>query len=493
MKIMMKDLLQGIKYSVVSGNTGAECEGLTSDSRQVRPGYCFVCIEGTKVDGHSFARKAVELGAKTLIVSKPVDVRADCVIQVKDPRRAMALMAATWYGHPSKKMMAIAVTGSDGKTSTTYLLRALLKNLGYKVGIIGTILREWPGFVEKADMTTPDPLRLQASLKKMLDAGVDAVVLEASSHALDQGRLAGLHLDMAIFTNLTRDHLDYHITRKAYSLAKQRLFNEILAKSEKKDKACVLNMDDPEFDTFAKACPAKIISYGFNEEATIHPVEFKTGLHGSTANLITPKSVIKLRTKLVGRHNMYNIMAAMGTALIIGRPMAKAANGISSLEFIPGRLQRVDLGKNAATCFVDYAHTPAALENVISVLDELTKGRLIVVFGAGGDRDKGKRPLMGKAACAADSLVLTSDNPRTEDPMQILKEIEAGVSEVGDHPKYVVIEDRKKAIYHAIDIAGPNDTILVAGKGHEDYQIKGTEKKHFDDVETIMEYVKNAN
>lgn len=491
--MIMQDLLQGIDYRLIAGNVNKECAGITCDSRQVKPGYCFVCIPGTKVDGYEFAQKAVEHGANILIASREINVQAKCKIRVKNPRLTMAMMAAAWYGHPSKNMLVIAVTGSDGKTSTTYLVRAMLEHLGYRVGIVGTILREWPGFHEKSDMTTPDPLRLQASLKKMLDANVNAVVLEASSHALDQDRLAGLHINMAIFTNLTRDHLDYHHTHEAYLHAKQRLFNNVLAGSKKHGKAGILNMDDPEYNAFAEACPTRVISYGFNADAKIHPIEFETGPDGSRAIIDTPAGKVDLRTRLVGRHNLYNIMGALGAALALDTPMQQAADGISGLKLIPGRLQRVDIGKNGPVCFVDYAHTPAALENVVKVLGALTRGRLIVVFGAGGDRDKGKRPLMGRAACFADSLVLTSDNPRTEDPMQILKQVEAGVLEVENHPPYVIEEDRKKAICRALGTATRDDTVLVAGKGHEDYQIRGTKKRYFDDVETIMECSKDAD
>ena len=489
----LKALLKGISYEVISGNADIECTGITSDSRKVEPGYCFVCIPGTSVDGHDFAPKAVENGASVLIVSRDVNVQAPCVIRVKNPRRVMALMAATWFGDPSKEMLVIAVTGSDGKTSTTFILRAMLESMGFVTGIIGTILREWPGYHEKADMTTPGPMRVQSMLMTMRDAGVTAVVMEASSHALDQERLAGLNIDVAILTNITRDHLDYHHTKEAYRQAKQRLFSNVLAESKKAKKACVLNHDGPEFEHFSNTCQSEVISYGFSNEAMIHPTVFETGLDGSTARLSTPAGPVDIHTKLVGRHNMYNIMGALGTAIALDRDLRLSAKGIGKLTLIPGRLQRINTGMNGPACFVDYAHTPAALQNMISVLKPLTEGKLIVVFGAGGDRDKGKRPLMGKAACEADSIVLTSDNPRTEDPMDILRQIEEGILSVADHPEYIIEEDRKTAIFKALSAATGKDTVLIAGKGHEDYQIRGTKKRYFYDVETIMEWIKDAN
>ena len=488
----LQELLKGVRHEVLAGNVDVECSGVFADSRQVRPGGCFVCVPGTRVDGHAFAAKAVQMGAAVLVVSRPVDVRAKCIVRVDDTRRALSRMAANWFDNPSMDLAAIAVTGSDGKTSTTFLIRAALQGMGIEPGLMGTILREWPGFYEKADMTTPDPLRVQAYLAAMRKAGARAVVMEASSHALDQGRLVGLQLDVAVFTNLTRDHLDYHRTVDAYAQAKSLLFSEVLAQSSKENKACVLNRDDPRFDYFAQSCPTRVLDYGFDASAAIHPDAWHTDLQGTQLKLVTPEGAFDMRTKLTGRHNIYNIMAAAGVALALGGPMDLAIQGIAGLDAIPGRLQRVDTGAHGPACFVDYAHTPAALSNVIGVLKPLTRGRLIVVFGAGGDRDRGKRPLMGRAACAGDYLILTSDNPRTEDPMTIIDAIETGVRETAAHPPYVVVQDRRQAICRALAEAGPDDTVLIAGKGHEDYQIIGTKKRYFDDVETVKECIKDA-
>ncbi len=486
----IKELLKGIKYRVVKGRDDIQCVDLTDDSRKVGQGSCFFAIRGTRVDGLQFIDAAIHRGAVCVVTDRMIDVDYEVgVVLVDDARRALSRAAGNFYGNPSRDMGVIAVTGSDGKTSTTFLISAGAEGAGLNSGIIGTVFRQWPGHVEQSDMTTPDPLRLQQYLKAMKDAGTDVVAMEASSHALDQGRLYGVDVDVGVFTNLTRDHLDYHGSIQGYLEAKLLLFQDVMGDDA---KGSVINKDDPHAMDFISKAKGRVVTYGFAHTADFYPENVEFSISGTKAAIVTPVGEFYLRTRLIGRHNIYNIMAAAASLYLMDLPLDMVFSGIEGLDGIPGRLERVDTGSIGGAAFVDYAHTPAALQNVLKVLRPLTKGKLIVVFGAGGDRDKGKRPLMGQAACLSDRIIITSDNPRTEDPLEIIRAIEQGVKSVEGHPDYLVIPDRREAICKGISLLGQEDTLLVAGKGHEDYQIIGTKKRPFDDRKIIRECVYNA-
>ena len=489
--MMLSDLLKGLKYKVVKGDVGLQCFDITSDSREVKKGTCFFAIRGTRFDGLDFIPKALEKGAVCVVSDRIPEVDLPCLVLVDDPRRALGRAAANLFGNPSTDLGVIAVTGSDGKSSTTFMICAGVEGASGSCGLLGTVFRRWPGHEEKADMTTPDPVRLQRYLKMMRDAGTKVVAMEASSHALDQGRLAGVDVNVGVFTNLTRDHLDYHKTIDAYRSAKALLFSEVLKESPSAVGA-VINQDDPAAGYFASKSVTPVVTYGFSEEADFRVLEAHYTIDGTQAVISSPQGSFRIHLNLVGKHNVYNAMAAMAALHLMGLDLEGVLSGIQNLKRIPGRLDRVDVEDFPAAVFVDYAHTPAALSNVIRVLRPLTKGKLIVVFGAGGDRDRGKRPLMGRAAAEADFVVITSDNPRTEEPLSIIREIEKGFLEVVQHPPYVVIPDRREGICRAVREARQGDVVLIAGKGHEDYQIIGTTKRHFDDNEVARECMENA-
>jgi UDP-N-acetylmuramoyl-L-alanyl-D-glutamate--2,6-diaminopimelate ligase len=400
-------------------------------------------------------------------------------------------MAANFYGNPSSDFILVAVTGTDGKTSTCFLAEAAFKASGLKSGLIGTVYCRFNNTEKKSNLTTPDSITLQQMLKEMKKKGIEAVVMEASSHSLDQKRVEGCHFDIAVFTRMERDHLDYHRTFDAYFDAKKLLFTHFLSRSIKR-KGALFNADDPLIKKFAQSRFnfRKLLFSLKKGGGEIFPIFFESDLKGIRAELSVDGETVEVRSRLLGENNLYNIMAVLGTAKLLDIDLGKACVGIEKLQKIPGRLEKVETGENF-NVIIDYSHTPASVEKALLTLRPMTKGRLIIVMGCGGDRDKGKRPLMGKAAyTGADVIYVTSDNPRTEDPSGIIDDILAGISELKKEwrQKHVhVIEDRKEAIFHAIKSAQKDDMILIAGKGHEDFQITGTRKIHFSDAEVVRE------
>jgi len=464
---------------------------VTSDSRKVKPGALFVAVPGARSDGHDFAAAAARAGAIAVLAERPVACAPATLLLVPSARRALALAAAAFLGHPAERLSVCGVTGTKGKTTVTYLVEACAAAAGIPCGVIGTVSWRVPGRTRPASHTTPDATEVQALLAEMADAGARVAILEVSSHALDQERVAGLSFRAAGFTNLGRDHLDYHPDVESYFQAKRRLFVERLAP----DGVAVVNAADPHGARLAaELAAAGRTSWRFGiPGAEIAPRDVRTGMDGTQAVLDTPRGEIRVRSPLVGAHNLENLMTAAGLALALGIPAADVAAGLSSSQGAPGRLERID-GRGVAA-FVDYAHTPDSLAAACAALRALSPRRLVAVFGCGGDRDRGKRPLMGRAAGAAADLVLvTSDNPRTEDPDAILAAIVPGVEEAGlrrisaDEARagargFAVIQDRRAAIALALEAARPGDAVLIAGKGHEDYQIVGTERRHLDDRE----------
>ncbi len=488
-----------MKLSEVIAGTGAagelgqdpEVARLTPDSRQVAPGALFFALKGARADGHDFAPVAVRAGAVAVVAERPVDASPAPLLLARNARRSMALSAANFHGHPGDRLLLAGITGTKGKTTVSYLVESAAAAAGVPCGVVGTVTWRWPGTSRPASHTTPESTELQAALAGMVEAGARLGVLEVSSHALAQERVAGLAFRAAAFLNLSRDHLDYHRDLEDYFQAKRRLLAENLAP----DGQAVVNAGDEHGARLAaelQAAGRRVWRFGA-PGAELLAREARIGLGGIEAVLSTPRGDLPLRSPLTGQHNLENLLAAAGLALGLGLDPGAVARGLSASLGAPGRLERIEAGGVAA--FVDYAHTDVALAAACAALRQLGPRRLLVVFGCGGDRDRGKRPLMGLAAGrAADLVVVTSDNPRGEDPDAIIAAIVPGVQQAGlprlspsearaGSRGYLVLPDRREAIALALSAARPGDAVLIAGKGHEDYQIVGNEKRHFDDRE----------
>lgn len=456
--------------------------GLAYDSRRVKPGFVFFAIKGFVEDGHDYVADAVGRGAAGVVVEKVVAVPAGIpLFRVADTRLALALAAARFYGFPGRRLRLVGVTGTNGKTTTTHLIRALYQALGEKVGLIGTLYAKIGDVVIPEERTTPESLDLQALLHQMSEEGATTAVMEVSSHALALKRVAGLEFDVAVFTNLTQDHLDFHRDAEDYFKAKAELFTEFIKPGVKsRPKLSVLNIDDPYGVRLSAVTNSRIITYGIDRAADVCARDIV--LTGAGTGFVAEGSwgQVPVKLKLVGRFNVYNALAAFAVGLGEGVPPEEMAQVLEGVPAVPGRFEQVDMGQDF-TVVVDYAHTPDGLENVLRAARALTRKRLIVVFGCGGDRDPTKRPVMGElAGKLADFTAVTSDNPRSEDPLAIISAIEAGLRRTGTQ-KYVVEPDRRQAIAVALQQARSGDVVVIAGKGHEDYQIIGDAKLPFDD------------
>jgi UDP-N-acetylmuramoyl-L-alanyl-D-glutamate--2,6-diaminopimelate ligase len=475
--------------------TAADIEvgGIATDSRRVRPGDVFFALPGQRDDGRRHIAEAVARGARVVVASEALNVPGAVVLPSRTPRRLLGLAAARLAGDPSRELTLVGVTGTNGKTTTTYLLEAIWQAAGLRPGVVGTVTYRFAGKSQPAPLTTPEAPVLQALLAEMRVAGTSHVALEVSSHALAQDRVAGCRFDAAVFTNLSRDHLDFHGDTETYYAAKARLFLECLPTSGKSDPVAVVNVDDPAGARLAADVRVRCVTYGRQAKANVRPLAVETNLEGTRGTLSLGGERHRFESRLVGAPHTENILGAAGAAWALGIPPAAIADGLAAAEPPPGRLEQIH-GRGFSV-IVDYAHSPDALARALDVLRPLTKGMLITVFGCGGDRDRGKRPLMGDAAArGSDVVVLTSDNPRSEDPRAIIAEIEVGVVAAGMRPLgapapgargYAVEPDRRAAITAAIRLARPGDLVLVAGKGHEDYQIVGPERRHFDDREEV--------
>lgn len=492
-----KELLKGLDIS--GPIPPINIRGINYDSRKIVPGDIFVAVEGVSSDGHKYLKDVESRGAVAAIVEKPDKTIRIPQIVVKNSRDALAFISNRWFGYPSDKMTVIGVTGTNGKTTTTYLLESIAKESGKKPGVIGTINYRYGGKIFPASHTTPESLDLQNLLKNMLDSGVNFVIMEVSSHALALKRVNGIDFDVAIFTNLTQDHLDFHKNLENYFESKALLFSSVIKESKKKKKLSVINIDDPKGEELRERSSVPTITFGINKETkrdiSLKEFEFNhAGLKGAFTGRINGQ----FHSSLVGMHNAYNILGAAAAAYAVGIDSEIILKGIAKLSGVPGRLERVESSSNKdPLILVDYAHTDDALRNVLSAIQALPRtGKVITVFGCGGDRDPKKRPLMGKAAVSSsDIVIVTSDNPRTEDPLKIIEQIIPGILETGakeisrdkKNSGFIVEPDRRKAIGLAIDLASAGDIVLIAGKGHEDYQIIGKEKIHFDDREVAKE------
>lgn len=494
----LADVLKNAGIETLTGphNPGdTEITGITLNSQNVEPGSLFIAVRGKVTDGHMYAASAVKKGAAALLLEEISEEMLDLGIPVAktgDSRTAASIVASNFHDHPSLSMKVVGVTGTNGKTTVSHMIEAGWKAEGINTGLFGTIENRYMEKTEAASLTTPDPIAFMSMLREMKDAGVTNVALEVSSHALDLKRVDGCHFDAAVFTNLTQDHLDYHQTLEGYFMAKERLFSEILEKSAKKELFSIINADDPFTDRISVPKKSQKITFSTKKKGSaIFAENFALDSGGIKATLATPWGKVELDSKLMGKHNLYNMMAAIGTLLSLGLSPGTTERALSELTRIPGRLEKIE-NASGINVFVDYAHTPDALENVLECLKPLCARKLITLVGCGGDRDRKKRPLMAAAGRRySDMLIITSDNPRTEDPDGIIADMTEGI-EPRDSG-VVVITDREEAIKHAVNEAGGGDTVLIAGKGHEDYQIIGTEKVHFDDREIAEKYLEARN
>lgn len=493
--MMLDKLIEDLSFSSFTGDKGLEIEGVQYDSRLIRPGHLFVAVKGHDLDGHTYIQDAIKNGAVAVVTEKPSEIGKDIAeIRVQDSRKSLSKLAARFYGDPCKDLRIIGITGTNGKTTTSYIIESILEAANKKPGVIGTVNYRFAGKEYPTAVTTPESLDLMRIIREMANDGVSHVVLEVSSHALQQGRTGDCHFNTAIFTNLSRDHLDYHNTMEEYFQAKSILFRELHLGRKEQIPVAVINADDPKGEELKALTKTETLTYGLLEDAQVKAKNISTDKEGIRATLAAPSGEIEIGSGLIGEVNIYNILAAASAALSMGIGLEEISGGIRKLKAVPGRLEKVPNNKGLAI-LVDYAHTPDALLKAQKTVRPLTEGRLITVFGCGGNRDRGKRYEMGLSAGQnSDIVIITSDNPRNENPEAIIEQIENGIyssglpkaseSELAETGKgYIIEADRRKAIRQAVAMAGSRDTILIAGKGHEDYQIIGNEKKHFDDRE----------
>jgi len=485
------ELLDALPVKTVTGTVPRVISGIADDSRKVRPGECFVAVPGLRQDARRFVPDAVARGA-ALVVTEGAALPGVGVGQVVVPsaREAVALLGDAWHGHPTRTMTVVAITGTNGKTTTSYLVEALLRARGLRTGVLGTIRYVGGTTAMDASQTTPDALQLLALLARMRDDGVRGVAMEVSSHALAQARADALAFDVAVFTNLTQDHLDFHGTFEEYRRAKRRLF-ELLGRSPKPRRVAVVSADDPAGRAMVEGLPLEVIRFGVGETADVRALEHASSLDGIRMTVATPAGRLLLTSPLIGEHNVMNLLGAIGVGLALELAPEAIAAALSEVGTVPGRFEQVKAGQPFLVV-VDYAHTPDALERVLTTARKLTRGRLGVVFGCGGDRDRGKRPIMGGiAARLCDQLWVTSDNPRSERPEAIIGEILAGVRETGAPAgRYVTEPDRRSAIRAALAWGRGGDTVVIAGKGHETYQIVGSDVLPFDDREVARQVLR---
>lgn len=486
--MLASDLIQALKYKRLSQSefTDFKVTTVTQDTRQVVPGAVFIAIVGANVDGHQFIPQAIAKGAQMIIAQEPVETTVP-VVYVKDTHRVMAFLADKFYGSPSQSMKMIGVTGTNGKTTVTHLIEEVFHDLGEGTGLIGTLYRKVNDQVYPTTNTTPDVLTNQKTLAEMRDANVKTVSMEVSSIALVQGRVWGINYDICVFTNFTEDHLAYHKTMSQYKLAKSLLFAQM--GNTFSGKTAVMNIDDPVGREFIDYTTSNILTYGIKHQADIYADHIKITIHGTEFDLHVFDEVKHVKTHLIGEFNVYNSLAAVGAAYAAGASVAEIVDSLSRVKGVKGRFQLVP-SNTGVSVIVDYAHTPDGLLNVLETLNDFAEQDTYCIVGCGGDRDAQKRPQMAKIAVDNSThAILTEDNPRTEDPHKIMDDMLAGI--VSDQA--TVIFNRREAIQYAVNRAKPGDAIIIAGKGHEDYQIIGKTKHHFDDYEEAEKALKNRH
>lgn len=478
MKIL--DLVSNIKDVEIKGDN-IDIKKLCYSTKDIEKDSLFFCIVGLKADGHSFINKAIEKGAKAVVVSKEVIVDENItVIRVKDTREAMSLISSSFYNNSWSRMKLIGLTGTNGKTTSTFIMRSILEAANKKSSLIGTICNMVGNKKYETERTTPESKDLQKLFKSMADENSDYCIMEVSSHSLDLKRVYGVNFEVGVFTNLTQDHLDYHSDMESYFDAKMKLFDN--------SKYKVINIDDEYGKKSLKMLNNNVITYGLNNNADIYASNIEMDKEGSKFKLNYKGKIEDIYINIPGKFNIYNTLACIGASIALDIPLTDIKKGLKNLKSVPGRSEKIS-SKKGFTVIIDYAHTPDGLENILSSTREYTKGKLIALFGCGGDRDKIKRPIMGEAAGKlADYCIITSDNPRTEDPKKIIDDIVPGIKRT--NCDYVIIENRKNAIEYAINNAKENDIIVIAGKGHETYQVLADKTIHFDEKEIVKEFLK---
>ena len=479
----LSELLHGLQPLEIRADLDMEITGVCYDSRQVQPGNVFVAISGFATDGHRFIPMALEKGA-AVIFCEQIPAQECSYVQLPSTRKALALAGANWFGHPAEQMTMIGVTGTNGKTTSTYLLKHILEQTqGAKVGLVGTIQNMIGDEVLYTERTTPESFELQALLGQMRDAGCTHAIMEVSSHAIALDRVAGLHYDVAAFTNLTEDHLDFHKTMEDYCDTKAELFRRC-------DKA-VLNKDDQWFERMSQNATCQMMTASVKGTADLYAEDLELLSDGISFTAVHGEERVAVKLPIPGKFTVYNALTVLGCALQLGITLEDAAAALGNAKGVKGRVEVVPTPGMDYTILIDYAHTPDGLENVLSSVKGYCKGRLIAVFGCGGDRDPVKRPIMGRIGVElADYAIITSDNPRTEDPMKIIEDIVKGIDSTKNN--YEVLENRPKAIQHAMDIAKKNDIIILAGKGHETYQEICGVKHHLDEREVVAAYLEET-
>jgi UDP-N-acetylmuramoyl-L-alanyl-D-glutamate--2,6-diaminopimelate ligase len=488
----LRDLLSSLRIYQVEGDLDTEISGIETDSRKVKAGSLFIALRGFTVDGHNFIPQAAATGAVAFVVESEIETPG-VSIRLPDSRRALAILADKFYEHPTRKLGLIGVTGTNGKTTVTHLVEKILTDYGALTGIIGTIQMKIGDYVESVKNTTPESIELQHMLASMVEKGAKYACIEVSSHALEMGRVWGCEFKTAIFTNLTQDHLDYHKTMENYRNAKSLLFSQLGNSYQGQGKCAILNMDDPASEYYRKVTAAQVITYGIDHDADVQAKNIEITGSGTSFTLSTFQGEVSISIHLIGKFNVYNCLAAAAACLVEGVPLSLIKKSLESIEGVSGRFERVNEGQNY-TVIVDYAHTPDSLENVLKTAKEFTKGKLYCIVGCGGDRDRTKRPVMAQIAVKyADFSVFTSDNPRSEDPDAILEDMVAGLNpDIAGQERFVAITDRRKAIQYAISLAAEEDCILIAGKGHETYQIINGQILSFDDREVASVAIRSV-
>ena len=489
MEKSLASLLNLLPKVQVLGSSEKVITDVTADSRTVQAGSLFIALRGATVDGHKFVLMAAQKGAVAALVEEvPAEVPEGLtLLVVEDTRAAMEIITPYLYDYPGKRLRMIGVTGTNGKTTTTNIIRMILRKAGYKVGLIGTINIMIEDEEAVSHNTTPDVVDLQKTLYAMVCAGCDYCVMEVSSHALALKRVAGIEYDCAVLTNITQDHLDFHKTMENYRDAKSLLF-EHLTDGDKPNKNAIFNMDDPSSAIIKARTKAHVLTYGKGHENDIYPLSFTVAPKHMQLALATPAGEMDLELKITGEFNVYNVMGAVAAMLAENISKEIIISVLDGFDGVPGRFQLVEAGQ-PYTVIVDYAHTPDGLENVLKTARFITRGKLWAVFGCGGDRDNKKRPIMGGLALElADKVVVTSDNPRTEDPELIIDEIFTALQSVPEGKEVFRLSDRREAIHFALAHAAEDDVIMIAGKGHENYQILKDRTIHFDDKEVVLEY-----
>ena len=496
----LKKLIEGVEVKKIAGDPLKEVEGIAYHTKQIGKRFLFAAIRGLEVDGHQFIEEAVQRGAGAVVSEEEREVSDRTLILVPNSRQALAKISSNFYGNPSSRLKLIGITGTNGKTTTTYLLESIFRKAGCDVGVIGTINYRFGQKTTPAPNTTPESLDLQRILWEMVKEGTSHVIMEVSSHGLDLDRVFGCEFDGVVFTNLTSEHLDYHKTLEKYFESKKKLFSDYLVESRKKRRFAVTNHDDPRGEKMVEGIDLPVIRYGLSPSCDITADQVTSSFEGLSCRVRTPRGDLSIRSKLIGDFNVYNILAAVSVGIGMDVPLENLKEGVEGLEGVSGRFEKME-NTRGLHIIVDYAHTHDALERVLlglkGILENGTqnRGKMITVFGCGGDRDRTKRPLMGEVAGKySDLAILTSDNPRTEDPLAILEEVEKGLESLPLkewHPDeielwrskkgYLKVPDRREAIRMAIRLAQPSDTVLIAGKGHEDYQIVGKKRFPFDD------------